>query len=553
MKIADVSIPAYPDLPATRSASLTQVINTGVGSSRFTPTRNKRHSIALLSTIDKNNVRVYTNQDVADLDKRIRNLEYYVNLNQLETATQTMVIPSALDPTVNRYQYGFFADDFSTGNLMDVSNPSYAASMENGDVVPSKLTWTVDFGIDTAGALPYVVQDLVGQLNATIGTHSDPTAKPQCAVALANTVAYQIVYRQASDASNGFAPANGAVDVVTVTLADAAHMSGAAAVANAACIDSASANNLGSATVTLWFYAYDNPVDFQIVQGNTVVANSASAVALSANDVLNLTTGTVLNQWFNDQTSLYLKNPVNVSNTEFVEYAGKITFNYSGTGSQQLSVRTTNGNGVHNWKWVLSYPINGGSAGCAPPPPVISCPAGYTYDPTSGGCVIQLTSTVVHDPGPVVFSGSYSVIYPDCANDMSAIENSFSYMYRTNQLPGNGIIDITLVEPGVPSLHLHGTVQDFLQPDSPQTLATIAWDQTADAIFAQEGINFTLDYMGVPWTIAEATYGASGDAYWSQHYVPGQDQTVTYTTTTKTVAAQTNYYGLTQAQINSLF
>lgn len=406
MKIADVLIPEYPNLPAIRNMYLVEVLNTGIINGKYQTSRFNNHSIKLLSTNTQDAAKVYTNHDLAEMDRRLQNVEYYVNLSQLETGLKTMVIPSSSDPSVNRYQFGFFADDFATGSLSDIGNPTYRAALENGDIVPSKMTWEVYMGDDFSGAQSYISQKIMSQDNATIGDHADPTAKPQCAVSLANTIAFQLVYRNAFDL-NGLPPQDGQVDLVSFTLADGTHMVGANAASNGAGIDSASTQNLGSGIVTLFFYAYDHPVQFQILQGNTVVADSSQAVNLSANDITNLTTGTVMNQWFNDQTGLYMKNFV-AANATFVEYAGKIAWNYSGSGNTQISIKTLNGSGVRDWRWVLSYPINGDTAGCVPPPPSHTCPSGYIYNPTTGGC--DLIPHVV-DPGPVV-----NIVWETCMN-----------------------------------------------------------------------------------------------------------------------------------------
>jgi len=48
----------------------------------------------------------------------------------LETNITNKVIPSSIDPSLNRFKFGFFADDFSTDVYSDTNNPQYAASIE---------------------------------------------------------------------------------------------------------------------------------------------------------------------------------------------------------------------------------------------------------------------------------------------------------------------------------------------------------------------------------------------------------------------------------------
>jgi hypothetical protein len=360
-------------------------------------------------------------------------------------------------------------------------------------------------GDEFSGAQSYVTHSHPrSQLNATIGdfTRSDRQA-PSAPSSLANNVAYQVVYRNAYD-FNALPPQDGQVDVVNLTLADHQHMTAANSASQGAGVDSASTVNLGSGVVTLFVYAYDHPVQFQILQGNTVVADSSSVVALSANDVTNLTTGTVMNQWFNDQTGVYLKNPV-VSNTTFTSYAGKITWNYSGTGNTALTIKTTNGTGVRNWRWVLSYPINGETAGCTPPPPPQTCPEGYNYDPITGGCILvpvrpNTPTPTTPTPSPVI-----DVVWNDCGN--AGVEG---LVQKILQLQASGVTigTITITDDG---LHLEGlgrgdvygasgsisgTLQDFLNPTSIQNevLLEASYSGMEQYVGGLPGTNFALLY-----------------------------------------------------------
>lgn len=493
MKIADILIPEYPNLPANRSTALTQLLNTRIVNTKYQTSRLYNHSITLLNNIAQDAAKVYTNKDIADMDNRLRNVEYYTNLNQLESSVKTLIIPSSSDPSVNRYQFGFFADDFSTNGLTDGANPTYRATTEQGDIVPSKLTWEVYMGDEFSGAQSYITTSIISQLNATIGNHSDPTAKPQCAVGLANTVAYQVVYRNAYDFNN-LPPQDGQTDLVSFQLADSTHMSAGVSLLNTSGIDSASTNNLGSGQVTLWFYSYDNPVQFQILQGNSLVADSSQAQTLSASDISNLTTGTVMNQWFNDQTGVYLKNFV-ISNTSYVQYAGKIVWNYSGAGGTTMTIKTTNGTGVRNWRWVVSYPINGDTAGCTPPPPPQTCPDGYNYDPITGGCILS-----AKPPSPVI-----DVVWNDCGN--AGVEGLVQKILQL-QASGATIGTITITDDG---LHLEGlgrgdiygamgsisgTLQDFLNPTSIQNevLLEASYSGMEQFVGGLPGTNFALLY-----------------------------------------------------------
>ena len=64
----------------------------------------------------------YTMKDIAKLDGRISNIEFYTSLSLLETDTNSLTIK---DPTtgLDRFKSGFYVDNFST-RLTNTSDPS---------------------------------------------------------------------------------------------------------------------------------------------------------------------------------------------------------------------------------------------------------------------------------------------------------------------------------------------------------------------------------------------------------------------------------------------
>jgi hypothetical protein len=65
----------------------------------------------------------YTMQDIKAIEKRIERLEYISLLNLLEKKSSEVLIRSELDPTLNRFKNGFFADGFDDYNLCDPLDP----------------------------------------------------------------------------------------------------------------------------------------------------------------------------------------------------------------------------------------------------------------------------------------------------------------------------------------------------------------------------------------------------------------------------------------------
>ena len=68
-------------------------------------------------------------RDIGQLDKRISNLEYYVQLSLLQQEATNM---SATDANgVERYKNGIFVDPFNDFSLCDVSNPEFSIAIDS--------------------------------------------------------------------------------------------------------------------------------------------------------------------------------------------------------------------------------------------------------------------------------------------------------------------------------------------------------------------------------------------------------------------------------------
>ena len=85
----------------------------------------------------------YTMKDIGDLESRIQNVEYYTQLNLLETDTERMLITDANG--LNRFKNGFLVDNFTNHSKGDVANQDYECSIdsENGVLRPSHYTTNV--------------------------------------------------------------------------------------------------------------------------------------------------------------------------------------------------------------------------------------------------------------------------------------------------------------------------------------------------------------------------------------------------------------------------
>ena len=71
----------------------------------------------------------YTMQDIAALETRINNVEYYASLNALEQNASSLQIPDAYG--LNRFKNGIMTDDFSSFATADTANPDFYVTINN--------------------------------------------------------------------------------------------------------------------------------------------------------------------------------------------------------------------------------------------------------------------------------------------------------------------------------------------------------------------------------------------------------------------------------------
>jgi hypothetical protein len=121
MTLAIINVPPFPSYTAT-------VFTTNVSSSYVSS-----------SVINQN--RAYTMKDIAKLDNRVKDLEYYTSLNLLEQETSSLKIVSDVTGA-NRFKNGIFVDNFSTTDNLDLDNAEFKASLSTSEtaIVPLYTT-----------------------------------------------------------------------------------------------------------------------------------------------------------------------------------------------------------------------------------------------------------------------------------------------------------------------------------------------------------------------------------------------------------------------------
>lgn len=346
MKISDLVIRPYPNLPVSRSNQIKQILNTQVANELFLKQREDDKTITtpVVNTASViTQPETFTMAEIGQLKRRVDDLEYYQRLSLLESDMVRRVIPSSIDPALNRFKFGFFVDDFNNYNNIDLNNPRHHAYIEDDDVVPEKMTWAINFPV-SPGVPDYVDYLVVSQDNATVPVNApEPACLPLTAVA--NTLSYRVqnFVGQVGNAVSSY------VDSTTITMA---------------------AN--GSGSVELFFFSYNNYNKFEIYRGSTLVASSASAVPLTAADKT-FVTGNDTDNWFVDRSSLYFSDVV-IDGSGYAKYVGKIVINHNPASGRVYTIKAYKGNGSFEWRWLLRYPIDRSAVGCPIPVVTVSVP-----------------------------------------------------------------------------------------------------------------------------------------------------------------------------------
>ena len=362
MKINDLLIPPYPNIPKVRDPQIQDIVDTRVFNIKFLQERlGKRNIQSLPDPLGNiyNQPRRYTMEDIGNLERRITDLEYYVSLNLLESDLKDRVIPSSVDPSLNRFKFGFFADDFSDYLSSDVENPRYAAMIEQDDAIPRKMNWVGRFNPEDTIHCQYIDEILIQQEFATVAVDEPtPICLPDTQIANTNAFRTQFVSTQVGSFESG----QQYVDNYQLTFAG-----GALEVAPGQI-------SFVNSTATVYFYAYDKPIGIEIYQGSTLVADATNASVLTTPEKSLVVSDTV-GSWFNDEFSTYgidfqsVVGAGSSSVTDYVKFMGKIVFTHNPNLGRNYTIKVYKGEGSYRWRYLVDYPIDRLTVGCPPPPP----------------------------------------------------------------------------------------------------------------------------------------------------------------------------------------
>jgi hypothetical protein len=389
-----LSIPPYPNLAKTLSANTSAIIHTGIANERFSYTRvtNRTINTGFTQTeILKNQPINYTMSDIGNLERRITDLESQVALNTLETSAKDLVIPSSVDPSISRFKYGFYVDNFDNGQFSDLKNPEFHAEFMSGKVVPPSSVTLVCHGDDTYITNPAAREyTLINQGDATVGTNT---------VASSNTgvITHILERREANDTVLGGPILTGPSypDTVSIKM-------------------SSSVNGVQSCTLYLYNYSAGDRISIYkgTAPSNTVFTSTLDAVALTQSDIDYLKTQPFFaSVSANLKTTLQTRTQLHAYQAGWlVLYGAKIVFQHNPADGSDYTIVTEKGPQSAFWRWQLNYPVDAAvgspSNVPAPVPAVGPDPAIYTefpytrvfFDPTAPITQPEIVNPVMNGP-----------------------------------------------------------------------------------------------------------------------------------------------------------
>lgn len=184
-------IPPYPSLPFSLSSDTVEILDTKVANEKY---GKRKENFKVTTPIDKNQrariqTKNYTMSDIATLERRMKDLEYYVSFTLAEAVAKSRFIPSSVNANLDRYKFGFFVDPFTDYSFSDTQNPEFWSLIKDDKLLPKSTEFNIEFFFDTSQngdvtidsesfvTLPYIEYELISQNDATsdAGSTNTPT------------------------------------------------------------------------------------------------------------------------------------------------------------------------------------------------------------------------------------------------------------------------------------------------------------------------------------------------------------------------------------------
>ena len=337
------NIPPYPSLPEVLSTEMIAITDTKVMSAISGKRKNSYTIKPSISASQRTRIqqRRYTMSDIGSLDKRIKDLEYYVSFTLAEALAKSRFIPSGLDAALDRFKFGFFVDPFTDYVYADVGSTEFYATIKNDQLGPYLRELNLQFKPDGNGqedgilTLPYNEFVIGEQSVATAGPIPTPnTATPNTAIA--NTTG------------------NVTVTTVTQRIESTVARERSTSVSDSGTVFEEFVYRFSSLSgpAELYVVSRDNAISATVYQGSsengpwTATQTSASAASISSADIARLYQINQLNdgRGVEHVGSIERKSyPTGIDSGTFLEDQFKITWTHDPAAGQYAKVRIYKG------------------------------------------------------------------------------------------------------------------------------------------------------------------------------------------------------------------
>lgn len=154
--------------------------------------------------------KVYSMNDIGNLEKRINQLEYYVSLNLLEANVKDLIIPSSIDPSINRFKNGFVVDDFNDYTFAERGSTEFRCNIVQslGELQPLTKQYNLNSLFSTIDAptsnaiyrtnsllIPFAEETLIQQSLATSTVQSDGNKTVFAGQAIVSPPSFRLLVR----------------------------------------------------------------------------------------------------------------------------------------------------------------------------------------------------------------------------------------------------------------------------------------------------------------------------------------------------------------------
>lgn len=417
------NIPPYPSLPEVLSAEMSAIVDTNVESA-ITGKRKVGYTVRpLISASDRERIqqRRYTMADIGSLDKRIKDLEYYVSFTLAEALAKSRFIPSSNDAALDRFKFGFFVDPFTDYTYAEIGSTEFYATIRDDKLGPFLKELNLQFKPDGVGqvdgilTLPYVEVTIGEQSTATNGpipvvvVVEDP---PPTANNTANTTTAVVVANTTANTTTAVANTSGVITTATVTqrVESVVQQQRSTGRSDSGSVFEEFVYRFSSLQGPAEFYVVsrDNNISMTVYQGTsengpfTKTQSSATAVPITTADIARLNQINQLNGTVEHPGELRRKSyPTSIDSGTFLEDQFKLLWTHSPVAGEYVKIRIYKG-------------TNKGAQGR-------SGTYGYLLQyPTDS---ISTTTTTVDNPATYVYNGIVHNVSPDTFT----ITESFAY------------------------------------------------------------------------------------------------------------------------------